>query len=36
VLPQAHKLAVVLERISPMSDWHPLNRRNPICEKLIR
>jgi hypothetical protein len=24
-LPQAHKLPVVLERISPMSDWHPLN-----------
>ena len=35
-LPQAHKLAVVLDRISPMSDWHPLNRRNRVCEKIIR
>ncbi len=35
-LPQAHKLPVLLERISPMSDWHPLNRRTRVCEKIIR
>jgi len=35
-LPQAHKLPVVMERISPMSDWHPLNRNNRMCEKVVR
>ncbi len=35
-LPQAHKLPVVMERISPMSDWRPLNRNNRMCEKVVR
>ena len=35
-LPQAHKLPAVLERISPLSDWHPLNRNNRMCEKVVR
>ena len=25
-----------MERISPMSDWHPLNRNNRLCAKVVR
>jgi len=32
----AYPLPVVLERISPMSNWHPLNRNNRMCAKVVR